>query len=170
MQPRIIIIGFGNPGRVDDGLGPALAHRVEALGLEGVSTHSAYQLQVEDAALVAENDIVIFADASVERETAFSFRPVKPDPQATFTTHSLRPGAVLALAEDCFKAKPRAWMIGIRGHDFNRYEEGLSEAANRDLEEAIAFLLPLISAPDFDTCEQAGQTLVVAAGERFSDD
>lgn len=166
MVPRILIIGFGNPGRVDDGLGPALAERVAALDLEGVTTQSTYQLQVEDADLVARHDIVVFADASVEQGAPFSFRPVKPDPQPTFTTHSLRPGAVLALAEDCFDVKPRAWMIGIRGHDFNRYEEGLSEDAVRDLEEALAFLLPLISAPDYDRCEQASRSLEEAAGER----
>ncbi len=32
---RILLIGYGNPGRGDDGLGPLLAARIEALAIPG---------------------------------------------------------------------------------------------------------------------------------------
>ena len=43
---RILVIGYGNPGRRDDGLGPALAARLEALALPGVTVESDFQLAI----------------------------------------------------------------------------------------------------------------------------
>src|SRR5450432_1649313 len=54
--PRILVIGYGNPGREDDGLGPAAAAEIERLGRPGVSVRGNYQLVLEDAADVAEAD------------------------------------------------------------------------------------------------------------------
>ncbi|MHC4675441.1 MAG: hydrogenase maturation protease, partial [Planctomycetota bacterium] len=63
MNTKILIIGYGNPGRLDDGLGPALANAVDKMNLPGVTAEADYQLAVEDAAALAQHDIVIFADA-----------------------------------------------------------------------------------------------------------
>ena len=59
-ESKTLFIGYGNPGRLDDGLGPAMAEAVEKLNLPGVVTDSDYQLTVEDAAEVAKYDLVIF--------------------------------------------------------------------------------------------------------------
>ncbi|VGO14536.1 hypothetical protein PDESU_03099 [Pontiella desulfatans] len=61
-----LVIGYGNPGRLDDGLGPAFAERIQGLGLSGVTVESNYQLNIEDAELVSRYDTVVFADASVD--------------------------------------------------------------------------------------------------------
>ena len=37
---RVLVIGYGNPGRWDDGLGPALAAELGGLGLPNVTTSS----------------------------------------------------------------------------------------------------------------------------------
>ena len=37
MPRRLLVIGYGNPGRLDDGLGPAFAAQVERLQLPDVS-------------------------------------------------------------------------------------------------------------------------------------
>ena len=47
---KVLLIGYGNPGRLDDGLGPALAAAVEKLAIPGVTVDADYQLNVEDAA------------------------------------------------------------------------------------------------------------------------
>ena len=60
---KILLIGYGNPGRLDDGLGPAFAKAVEALHTPGVTVEANYQLAVEDAHAVAQHEIVVFADA-----------------------------------------------------------------------------------------------------------
>ncbi len=50
---RVLVIGFGNPAREDDGIGPAVADRLEESGIDGVVVDADYQLTVENAADVA---------------------------------------------------------------------------------------------------------------------
>ena len=49
----VLVIGYGNPGRMDDGLGPATIDELEKLAIDGVDLDADYQLTVEDAAAVA---------------------------------------------------------------------------------------------------------------------
>ncbi len=67
---QILIYGYGNPGRQDDGLGVVLTQKLEAWvsesQLTGVEFDNNYQLNIEDAAAIAQKDLVIFADASEE--------------------------------------------------------------------------------------------------------
>ena len=145
----ILLIGYGNPGRADDGLGPALAERIAALNIDGVSVDSAYQLQMEDAAAIAEHDIVVFADAETSPAEAVTFRPVEPRPDASFTSHSVSPSALLAAAHDLFSASTRGFVLGIRGHVFDVFEERLSARAEADLAAAVQFITPLLRGRSF---------------------
>ena len=47
-SPNILFYGYGNPGRGDDGLGPALVAALESLISTGLDCESAYQLSVEE--------------------------------------------------------------------------------------------------------------------------
>ncbi len=135
---RILVIGFGNPGRGDDGLGPALADRLEALHLPGVTVESDYQLAVEHASLAAEHEIVIFADAAVDAEEAFYFRPLTAAPSRPgFTSHGISPAEVLYLAGTCYGSYPAGYLLGIRAHDVEAFREGLSSGAEQDLAAAL---------------------------------
>lgn len=141
MASKILVIGYGNPGRLDDGLGPALAARLEQLGLPNVSVDADYQLTVEDAASIAEHDVVIFADASVSGREPFFLDVVVPvEGDLSFSSHSLEPGAAVGMAHALFGAKTRAYALGIRGYEFNEFGEWLSERASSNLDAAIAFL------------------------------
>jgi len=138
---RILVIGYGNPGRFDDGLGPALAEQIERLHLPGVSVDSDYQLTVEHAEAVAGYDVVVFADATTDQARAFSWESIEPHEAAVrFTSHHLGPADVLALARDLFAARPQAYLLGIRGCDFGDFGVGLSPSAQAALAEAVAFL------------------------------
>jgi len=89
---RFLLIGYGNPGRLDDGIGPALAAQVEKLGIPGLTVDSDYQLTVEHAADVAHCDAVIFADADVSGPKPFGFREIRPTQGTTgFSSHALEP-------------------------------------------------------------------------------
>ena len=63
-QPRVLVLGYGNPGRQDDGLGPAVAALIDRLGWPHVTAYDNYQLNIEDAMDVAEHDVVWFVDAA----------------------------------------------------------------------------------------------------------
>jgi hydrogenase maturation protease len=124
---RVLVYGYGNPGRLDDGLGPALVDALAAHGCPGdVTLETGYQLQVEDAALVAPFDLVVFADAHASCAPPFELRRLEPLHDADFTTHSLAPEA--------------GFVLGIRGDRFDDYGEGLSPLARRHLDAAADFL------------------------------
>lgn len=148
---KILLIGFGNPARADDGLGPAVAERIEKLNLPGVTVDSDYQLTIEDSAAVAENDIVIFADASVNCAEPFTFEPLLATNTAgSFSSHSVEPAEVMALAGNLFKSNAKAFMLGIRGYKFDDFDEPLTENAKKNLEKAVVFLENLLKTKNFE--------------------
>jgi hydrogenase maturation protease len=136
----VLILGYGNPGRRDDGLGPALADAAIAMGIEGVTVVNATQLHVEHAALIAEHDVAILADADVSCPAPFVFRPLEAREEVPFTTHLLSPEVLLTLAHRYYDAKARGYLLGIRGYEFDGFGEELSERARKNLDAAVRFL------------------------------
>lgn len=140
---RILILGYGNPGRGDDGLGPALASAIGALGMPDVTVEEAYQLNIEDAAALAEHDGALFVDASIACAEPFEFRKASAAHSISFTSHSVDPASVLAICEENFRPAPEAWVLAIRGYDFE-LGESLTPQAERNLEAALDFVRALI--------------------------
>ncbi len=136
----VLVIGYGNPGRGDDGLGPALAERIEALRLPGVAVDCDYQLTVDHAALIAEADHVVFADAAADLEEPFAFAPLSGDAPQTLGSHMVTPQAAMRLARDLFGHRPAAYVLAIGGRDFGEVAEGLSDTARANLDAGTAFL------------------------------
>lgn len=139
MRNRILVYGYGNPGRQDDGLGPALVERIERELIPGVATDSSYQLQVEDAVAVSEAETVIFVDAASTGVEPFTFSELEPANEIRFTTHSVSPGSVLALCHEMYGKAARAYVLAIRGYRWE-FVEKLSEAAEENLDQAYRFL------------------------------
>jgi len=151
-EPRatsILVIGYGNPAREDDALGPAAAAAVEAFGIESVTVDSDYQLTVEDAAAVAAHDTVIFIDAAVEGDMPFTFTRVTPKMVGSLSSHSVEPEEVVALAEALFCAAPDVYILGIRGYSFAMFTETMTGEARRNLDAALAFLEPMLRSGSF---------------------
>jgi len=139
----ILIHGYGNPGRRDDGLGVVFSERMEAWargrGLAYIRTDCDYQLHIEDAAALAEADEVYFVDASKTDIDSFRLSDVQPESRPGFTGHSVTPGYVLYLCETLYARRPACRLLEIRGTDWEM-GEGLSEEAARNLERAFEFL------------------------------
>ena len=137
--PRILVIGYGNPGRRDDGLGPAFAARLETLRLPGVTVEVDYQLAIEHAHLVAQHDVVVFADAAADigDQSPFYLRSLAPAANADYSSHSVSPHAVLHLAAQCFGAHAGGWLLGIRPIDLESFAEGLTPGAEANLSAAL---------------------------------
>lgn len=137
---NILVMGYGNPGRLDDGLGPAFAERVRALELPGVVVEANYQLNVEDAELISRYDVVVFADASVDSGEPFEFKALEyKGPMVGFSSHSITAGSLLGLARELFGATPHAFTMAIRGRDFDEFGEYLSPHAKANLDAAVDF-------------------------------
>lgn len=160
---KVLVIGYGNPGRKDDGLGPALATSIERLDLPGVTVDSGYQLSVEDAAAVAEHDVVVFADATCTGDEAFSFQALEPGEIVTFSTHSVQPAGVLALARELFAAYTAGYVLAIRGYAFDEFGEGLSADARANLAAASEFIERVLRQRTFSECAVVPPTASTAA-------
>ena len=139
-KSKILLIGYGNPGRLDDGLGPAAAEAVEKMNIDGITVDSDYQLTVEDAVEIAKHDVVIFVDADVKGPEPFYFKKIKAADSVSFSSHSITPKSLLALMKEIYGNEVDAYVLGIRGYEFNEFEERLSKKAKENLGAAVEFL------------------------------
>jgi hydrogenase maturation protease len=145
----VLILCYGNPGRLDDGLGAAFAEKIRAVAPSGVTVEVDYLLTVEHASDIAENSVVIFVDASLKGPEPFSFQRVEPLSIQSFSTHLIEPGSVLGLAAELFRAKTAGFCLGIRGYEFDEFGEQLSSKAKTNLAAAVEFLLQLLKTREF---------------------
>jgi hydrogenase maturation protease len=144
-EPRVLVLGYGNPGRQDDGLGPAVAAGIDRLGWPNLSAFDNYQLNIEDAVDVADHDVVWFVDAAKDGQSPYAVRELSPASSIEFTSHLMRPEALLAIARQCYGATPRAFQLAIRGYQFE-FIEALTPRATDNLRAALAMLMDRIRA------------------------
>lgn len=141
---RILIYAYGNPGRQDDGLGNRFVEEMEEWISEqkitNVVLESNYQLNIEDADLISDKDLVIFVDASVEDIDGIDFARIEPsEARSEFTTHAASPAFVLALCHKLYNKHPDTYLLQIRGYEWE-FKEVLSDRAKRNLRKALIFM------------------------------
>jgi hydrogenase maturation protease len=141
--PAILILGYGNPGRQDDGLGPEIVQELERLRLPGLSLEADYQLSIEHAADLERTDKVIFVDAALRGPEPFELRRLAASRSIEFTSHALAPEAVLAISEDTYGHAPEALLVAVRGYSFE-FAEGLTEKARQNKVRALELIKLLI--------------------------
>jgi hydrogenase maturation protease len=146
--PNILVIGYGNALRRDDGAGPALAVEVAAyLSRKGIQVRliSASQLVPEMAIVIAEEEpaIVLFVDtfmdtfvdrAAREPSSGIQIMPIGPETASPTLGHQLGPAMVLTIAALLYESHPRAWLVTIPGVDF-AHGEGFSEGVEKLLQD-----------------------------------
>ena len=135
----MLILGYGNPGRQDDGLGPAAIAEMEKISGPDVSLQENYQLVIEDAADIAEHDVVWFVDATRSGAEPYDIRELTAMHEIAFTSHLLKPETLLAITERYYDKSPEAYLLGIRGYEFE-FLEGLTDRARDNLTQAVAAL------------------------------
>lgn len=135
----MLVIGYGNRLRGDDGVGwaatEALMHRRPELAVQ--ATHT---LTPELAADIADAALVVFVDARhgdcpghvhVDR--------VDREPEACPLTHGLSPAALVAYSERLFDRRPQAFLVTVEA---DRFDFGM--ALSPDVEHAIPEVLAAI--------------------------
>ncbi|MEI9914480.1 MAG: hydrogenase maturation protease [Methylovirgula sp.] len=138
-EPRILVLGYGNPGRQDDGLGPAVAAGIDGLGWPNITAYDNYQLNIEDALEVAEHDVVWFVDAAKAGPAPYDVSDLSPASSIEFTSHITRPEAILAIAPPVLWKVATAFLLAIRGYQFEFVEE-LTVGASDNLRVALKML------------------------------
>jgi hydrogenase maturation protease len=143
-EASILVIGYGNPGRQDDGLGPAAIEAIDAMNLPGIETSSNYQLMIEDASDIAVCAGVVFIDASKTGDEPYTVAPVVPAINVScFASHVVPPELVMGLCREIYGRSPPAHLVGIRGYEF-AFSEGLTGGARANLAFAVARLRVLL--------------------------
>jgi hydrogenase maturation protease len=141
---KVLILGFGNPLRGDDGFGWNAAERLAALvGDPLVDIRPLHQLTPELAEPVSQVGYAIFIDASREGTPGeLRIQPLQPAPAGAFT-HQLTPAALLALARDLYGRAPEAVLFASAGESFE-YVMELSEPLQAALGEVCTRVLSLL--------------------------
>jgi len=142
--PRVLVLGYGNPGRQDDGLGPAAAAEIEKLDWPGVTARDNYQLVIEDAVDIAEHEVVWFVDAARSGGEPYEVLRLAPAFDVAFSSHLVKPETLLAIAEQYYGKSPEAYLVGIRGYEFE-FLEGLTDHARSNLAQAMVLIRHRIS-------------------------
>jgi len=142
-SPLILIIGYGNALRRDDGVGLKVATEAEKLGFSGTQSLSLHQLTPELAATIAEVDRVIFVDAGINSDSV-QLQAIQPE-EATSTQmgHFCDARSLLALSQILYHYAPQAWLITIPAVDFE-FGEQLSPLAKSGAIQALQIIETLL--------------------------
>jgi hydrogenase maturation protease len=139
----LLVVGFGNTLRQDDGVGPFVAAQVEALCLPGVATLAAPLLSPEHAEAVSGARLVVFVDAAQGGAGEVCLRPLAAAASSQLTTHAAEPATLLALARDLYGRAPEAYLLTIPADGLG-FGEGFSERAALGAETALAEVTSLL--------------------------
>ena len=132
----LLVIGYGNLLRCDDGVGPKVAEAIDELHLPDVHTLVCQQLSPEHAEPISRSRTVIFVDAAVDAPTEVQLRKLEPGQTSQLMAHAADPRTMLALARDVFGHAPEAWWLTIPAVKLG-FGDDLSPAAQRGFETAV---------------------------------
>jgi hydrogenase maturation protease len=136
---RILIIGFGNPLRGDDGFGRLAAERLqEMIDDRDVQVMPLHQLTPELMEPISHADRVIFIDACVGPHPGeVHERRIEPKLAGGGFTHHFTPESLLAGARALYGEAAEGWLICVDGADFSCTTE-LSPPVAASLDPVIA--------------------------------
>jgi len=141
----ILVIGYGNEVRGDDGIGPRVAEAIAAVNYPGVRVVRCFQLVPELAADLADAQLAVFVDALANpRRRDIEMRRITAEEMSDWSTHTGDPRALLALTRAVYGRTPEAWWVMVPGEDFG-FGEGLSPLAEENVREAIDRIAVLVA-------------------------
>jgi hydrogenase maturation protease len=143
----ILVVGYGNPLRGDDGVG---WHAAELLAsdprLAGARVLAHHQLVPELAADISRASLVVLVDAAADGDAgSVSVRRIQPcrtDP-ATWS-HHLAPESLAGLAIDLYGAVPPIVLVSVAAGSFAEGDR-LSGALKRALPEVVEVVAGIIN-------------------------
>lgn len=136
---RILMLGIGNSSRSDDGLGWKFVDVISEQECPFMDYEFRYQLQVEDAALVADYDVVVFVDATQELlNDGFKMESCRAAHHYAFSSHAQDPNVILYLANTLYNKFPKAYILAIGGVEWELKTQ-LSDRGWENLQSALSY-------------------------------
>ena len=151
---NILVIGYGNSLRSDDGAGCRVADIVTSWGLPYVRSLSVHQLTPELAEPIAQSQLTIFVDAcfvdaSVDRNL-FDMKVCKVcnvddlagDLALAGMGHQFDPRSLLLLVQQVYGKNPVAYLLLLPAVNLD-FGEKLSDITCQGVEQAVDFVKTL---------------------------
>lgn len=140
IDTALLVIGYGNSLRQDDGAGPHLVERLEEMRLRGVRTLVAHQLAPEHAETLARARTAVFVDAAADAPASVRLQRLQPAASSRVLAHAAEPQTLLALARDLYGHAPQSWLLAL---PIARTDYGmeLSPTARRGIDAATRVLV-----------------------------
>ncbi len=147
MAGGVLVIGYGNSLRSDDGIGWHAAARLAGdARLGGAVVLQRHQLTPELALDVSGASLVVFVDACPADEAgAIAVRRLDPPAAAgSAWSHHLEPASLLALARDLYGASPEAFVVSV-GTATLDVGDGLSPPLERALAGTVDAVVGIVA-------------------------
>jgi len=135
----LLIIGYGNPLRGDDGAGVVAARRLRVLGFQALELHQLTP-EIAEPLAAARTAIFIDADTSVAPGRA-RLSEVAPAGKGVLEHHA-SPAGILRLAVDVYGCAPKSFYVGLGG-EYYGYANVLTESAEHAVAEAIQLVVDM---------------------------
>jgi hydrogenase maturation protease len=143
----VLIVGYGNPLRSDDGIG---WHAARLLAtdprLAGARVLAHHQLAPELAEDVSQASLVVLVDAAAEGDPgSVSVHQIEPRPATPATwSHHLDPATLAGLAEALYGAIPPIVLVSVAAATFAE-GDGLSSALQQALPGVVETVAGVVS-------------------------
>ena len=133
---QLLVIGYGNELRRDDGIGAKIANAVAEWNLSNVQAIACHQLTPELTEAMAFAGYLVFVDAALGTGDSVQIREIEPDENSQVMAHATNPRSLLALAKQLFGRCPPASSLTIPVQDIDFGEE-LSPLARQGFNIAL---------------------------------
>jgi len=140
----LVVIGYGNELRCDDGVGPQVARVVADWNLNGVQALAVQQLTPELAELLAGASSAILVDAAMDLgPPGFRVERLAPS-RSKGPGHTSDPCWLLALAGKLYGRAPSTQLVRINATRFD-FGKQLSALAERGMYETLEYIAHLVA-------------------------
>jgi hydrogenase maturation protease len=137
---QVVVAGYGNPLRGDDGVGWRVAEAVAQRWGERVRVLMGQQPAPEWAPELAAADVAFIVDATHEAMPGLRVRRLKPAENGQLPGgHTFGPEHLLALAGALYGHIPESYLLMLPTENFH-FGEALSPTTARAAERALHFL------------------------------
>jgi hydrogenase maturation protease len=145
MEPRALIVAYGNPLRSDDGVAWHVADLLrKRLSSNIAEIVCAHQLTPEFAEIVSRSNGAIFIDARGNGEPGRIYQTrIAATTGAMYGTHILTPAQLIALCVVLYGNRPETYEVSVTGECFSHGEQ-LSDRLTHALPRIAAVVIELV--------------------------
>ena len=147
MTEGVLVVGYGNPLRTDDGVGWHVAERLaDDPRLEGVAVLRRHQLTPELALDISAASRVVLVDArhGLVAGTFTVARVERAEGSATTWSHDLGPPSLIALADELYGRVPAVVLVSCGVHSLE-IGDRLSPAVEAAVPRVVDAVADLVS-------------------------